>query len=295
MSQSGFSGGLAAGLAIDVQPSPPPRRKPGNRSRRQELELKLAALEKDYADLHAGLVEAAQVYRRLCAPRLVRRDDFEIASETFAARHLPGDFFAVEETGDCVLLALGDISGKGLAAGMWTTLLLGLLGTHSARSAEPHAIVAGVNRDLCGMSLAAPLTSLFLARLDTATGTLDYCSAGHPPALLLRAAGKLESLSEGGAILGVLAEAAFVSGSLELRAGDVLLAYSDGILEAHNYADQEFGFEQLEAQLRRSRSGSADAILFSVLGAVQDFAGACPQADDMSLVVVRRRDLRGNR
>ena len=293
MSQSGFSGALAAGLATDVQPSPPPRRKPGKQERYHELELKLAALQKDYADLHAGLFEAGQVYRRLCAPRLVRRDDFEIASETFAARHLPGDFFTLEETGDGVTLALGDISGKGLAAGMWITLLLGLIATRSAASAEPHAIVTGVNRDLCRMSLGSPLASLFLASLDSATGTLDYCSAGHPPALLLRADGKLESLSEGGPLLGVVPEASFVSGSVELRIGDVLVTYSDGILEARNYADQEFGFEQLEAQLRRARSGSADAILFSVLGAVQDFAGACPQADDMSLVVVRRRSPRG--
>jgi len=292
MSQSGFSGPLAAGVAPAVRASPPPR-KSENRSRYEELELKLAALRKDYADLHASLFEAAQVYRRLCAPRLVRHGDFDIASETFAARHLPGDFFTVEETDDNVTLALGDISGKGLAAGMWITLLLGLVGTHSGASAEPHAIVAGVNGDLCRMSLGAPLASLFLAKLDSTTGTLDYCSAGHPPALLLRADGKLESLSEGGPLLGVVPEASFVSGSAEVRIGDVLLVYSDGVLEARDYADQEFGFEHLEAQLRRARSGSADAILFSVLGAVQDFAGACPQGDDMSLVAVRRRDPRG--
>lgn len=199
----------------------------------------------------------------------------------------------MEETGGSVTLVLGDICGKGLAAGMWITLLLGLVGAHSAASAEPQAIVAGVNRDLCRMSLGSPLASLLLARLDPATGMLDYCSAGHPPALLLRADGKLELLSEGGPLLGVVPEASFVSGSVELRVGDILLAYSDGILEARNYADQEFGFEHLEGQLRHARSGSADAILFSVLGAVQDFAGACPQADDMSLVVVRRGDSQG--
>ena len=289
MSQSGFSGGLAAGLAIDSQPLVPPRPRSRKRPRHEELELKLAALRKDYADLHAGLFEAAQVYRRLCAPRLVRHGDFEIANEVFAARHLPGDFFTLAETGNGVTLALGDISGKGLAAGMWITLLLGLVGTHTAASEEPQVIVTGVNGDLCRMSLGAPLASLFLARLDSVTGMLHYCSAGHPPALLLRADGKLESLSEGGPLLGVVPEASFVSGRVELRVGDVLLAYSDGILEARNYADQEFSFEHLEAQLRRARGGSAEAVLFSVLGAVQDFAGACPQADDMSVVVVRRR------
>lgn len=287
MSHTGFSGALAAGLLVDIQSSPG-HLETGERSRYQELELKLGALQKDYADIHASLFEAAQVYRRLCAPRLVRHGNFEIASETFAARHLPGDFFTVEETGDGVTLALGDISGKGLAAGMWITLLLGLVGTHTAASAEPQAIVAGVNRDLCGLPLGAPLTSLFLARLDTETGMLDYCSAGHPPALLLHTDGSVELLSEGGPLLGVVPEAGFVSGRTELMFGDVLLVYSDGILEARNHADEEFGVEHLEARLRRARNGSADAALFSVLGAVQDFAGAEQQADDISLVVVRK-------
>lgn len=292
MSQSAFSDGWARALECDVYPSPPLQRKSATPSRHDELELKLAALQREHADLHAALFEATQVYRRLCARRLVRHGAFEIASETFAARHLPGDFFTLEERGDGVLLALGDISGKGLAAGMWTTLFLGLLGTHSALSVEPHVIVTGVNRDLCGMSIGAPLTSLFLARLDSATGFFEYCSAGHPPALLLRADGELESLSEGGPLLGVVPEACFVSGKVQLQMGDVLLTYSDGVIEAHNYADEEFGLEQLEAQLLRVRSAAANAVLFSVLGAVQDFAGASRQADDMSLVVVRRAGLR---
>ena len=290
MSQSALSRGLAKSLPPDVPHSS--RRKPGSHADR-ELEAKLASLQKDYSDLHAALFQATQVYRRLCAPRMVRHRDFHIASETFAARHLPGDFFNVRESGEGVILTLGDITGKGLAAGMWTTLLLGLVGTHSRRIGEPQAIVTGVNGDLCRLSLGAPLVSLFLGRLDGETGILDYCSAGHPAALLLRTDGQLESLSEGGPLLGVIPEARFVSGRVELRVGDVLLVYSDGVLEARNHADQEFGLEQLETELRRRRGGSADEILFSVLGAVQDFAGACPQADDMSLVVVRRSGPQG--
>ena len=288
MSQSLSSGALAAGLAVDVEASALPYRKLGETTREQDLELKLAELRRDYADLHASLFEASQVYRRLCAPRLVRHGKFEIASETFAARHVPGDFFTIAESGDSAMLALGDISGKGLAAGMWTTLLLGLLDIHREFSSAPERIVAAMNRDLCRGSIGAPLSTLFLAQLNSETGVLDYCSAGHPPALLLRADGNLEPLSEGGPVLGVVPDALFVRGSVALRYGDVLLAYSDGILEAHNYGDEEFGIEQLEEQLRSVRNGFADAILFSMLGAVQDFVGGCPQADDMSLVVVRR-------
>lgn len=286
MSQTRFNSGLATRRAVDLQ-APPRRRRP-TATPRQELELKLAALQKDYADLHTAIFEAAQVHRRLCAPRLVRQGDFEIASEIFAVRHLPGDFFTVKTTSAGVILALGDICGKGLAAGMWTTHLVGLVATHAAVSSEPEAIVGGVNRDVCGMGSVVPLASLFLAKLDPITGKLDYCSAGHPPALLLRANGELELLSDGGLLLGVTSNAPYTSGRVELRSGDVLLTYSDGVLESVNKADEEFGYARIEAQLRRAQTSSADAILFSVLGAVQDFAATRPLVDDMSLAIVRR-------
>jgi sigma-B regulation protein RsbU (phosphoserine phosphatase) len=134
----------------------------------------------------------------------------------------------------------------------------------------------------------APLTSLFMARLDPSRGTLDYCSAGHPPTLLLRSDGRLESLAEGGMLLGMAADAFFTRGRVELDPGDVLVAYSDGVTESRNGADEEFGDERFEAQLRLARAGTADAVLFSVLAAVQDFAAPHALADDTSLVVVRR-------
>src|SRR2546421_6971248 len=254
-------------------------------AKRTELEARFTALQKDYADLHTAIFEAAQVHRRLCAPRLVRYGDFEIASEIFAVRHLPGDFFTVEETDNGVLLALGDICGKGLAAGMWTTHLVGLVATQAAATCEPESIVAGINRDVCRMT-SVPLASLFLARLDPISGRLDYCSAGHPPALLLRANGELESLSHGGLLLGVLPAAAYVSGSVEFGQGDVLLVYSDGLIESVNETGEEFGIARLEEHLRQTRTASADTMLFSLLGAVQDFAATRSLVDDMSLVIV---------
>jgi sigma-B regulation protein RsbU (phosphoserine phosphatase) len=267
---------------------------------RQELEVKLAQLQKDYAELHTAIFEAAQVHRRLCAPRLVRYGEFEIASEIFAVRHLAGDFFTIKESNNGVILTLGDICGKGLAAGMWTTHLVGLVGARAAVHSEPEAIVAGVNRDVCLMASMVPLASLFVAKLDPISGRLEYCSAGHPPALLLRANGEVELLSEGGLLLGVVAAAPYVRGSVELGPGDVLLAYSDGVLESLNKSEEEFGRGRLEQQLRRATitSGSsraesdhvlsAEGVLFSVLAAVQDFAATHPIVDDMSLVIIRR-------
>jgi phosphoserine phosphatase RsbU/P len=278
--------GLATRRAREI--SVVPARRSLAVTRRQELEARLELLQKDYADLHTAIFEAAQVHRRLCAPRLVRYGDFEIASEIFAVRHLAGDFFTIKNSSHGVIMALGDICGKGLSAGMWTTHLVGLCATRAAVSSVPESIVAGVNRDLCLMGSSIPLASLFLARLDPISGRLEYCSAGHPPALLLRANGKLELLTAGGLLLGVIAAAPYARGSVEMGVGDVLLAFSDGVLESVNNADEEFGYRRIEAQLRSAQFGSADSILFSVLGAVQDFAAARPLMDDMTLAIIRR-------
>ena len=287
MSQARINHGFATRREIDVQLYPAPAKHPP-RARRRDLENKIAALQQDYAELHTAIYEAAQVHRRLCAPRLVRHGDFEIASEIFAVRHLPGDFFTVQETADGLTMALGDICGKGLAAGMWTTYLVRLIAAQTATSRGPDAIVAGVNREICSRESFLPLASLFLASLNTATGVFNYCSAGHPSAFLLRADGHLETLSEGGMLLGAMCTAPYVSGCFELDAGDVLLVYSDGITESENSQGEEFGDARLEEQLRGGHAGDANAVLFSVLGAVQDFAAANPLIDDMSVAVVRR-------
>jgi serine phosphatase RsbU (regulator of sigma subunit) len=299
MSQSTFKVGVGTGRALDIRAYPSRRRRNSGAVPRQELEVRLADLQKMYAELHTEIFEAAQVHRHLCAPRQLHFGNFEIASEIFAVRHLPGDFFTVEEKNG-VIFALGDICGKGLAAGMWTTHVVGLVGAHAAATSAPEQIVAGVNRDLCLIKSLMPLASLFLARLDPIAGVLEYCSAGHPPALLLRASGELEFLSEGGMLLGVVPETPYNKGFVKLNSGDVLVVYSDGITDSTNCAGEEFGEARLHDQLRHAHAGiahtqpngalvsPANEMLFSVLGAVQDFAAACPLVDDMSLAIIRR-------
>jgi serine phosphatase RsbU (regulator of sigma subunit) len=274
MSAAAFKGALAA---VTIKPRNPVH----------EIEQKLETLQKNYAELNAAIFEASQVHRRLCAPSLVHFGPFDIASEIFAVRHLPGDFFTIEQTDRGLVFALGDIGGKGLAAGMWVTHLIGLIRTHTAVSSDPASIAAAVNRDIARLAEVEPLSTMFIGRLDSNSGTLDYCSAGHPAALLLRADARLESLSEGGPVLGVVPSASFSRGTVQLRSQDVMLVCSDGILESFDEAEREFGVDRLEAEFRSAQGGSAEAILFSVLGAVQDFAAPRPLTDDMTLVIVR--------
>ncbi len=260
----------------------------GLAQRNRTLEDQLATLRREHDDLRAAMYEAAQVQRKLCGPRHVRRAAFELAREIFPVRHVSGDFISVFDLGSDLVFAIGDIAGKGLYAGMWFTHVVSMLRSQVSVSGDPAAALSAINRHLLRTSPEAPLTTLFLARLDVNSGEVTYSNAGHPPALLLRENGELEGLSEGGPLLAVVGDALYVSGRITLQPGDTLLGYSDGIAECRNPSGADFGVERIEAAARLSSAATASGVLFSVLGAAEDFAAGYPREDDMALIVLRR-------
>jgi len=254
------------------------------------LEEQLSRLQREQREIHRALFEAAEVQRRLCPPRQLRLGRFEIACEMFPLSYLSGDFYDVLDLSPATGLAVGDIVGKGLAAGMWFAHILGQIRVHARGSADPAKAVAAINHDLRQLKAEPPLISLFLARLDPRRGELSYCNAGQPPALLLKPDGSTRPLAEGGPLLGAIPQAAFVSGRVSFQPGDTLVVYSDGIVECRNQRGEEFGLAGLENAARRVAGSSAASTLFSLLGAVQDFAGPTPREDDFALMVVRSQD-----
>jgi sigma-B regulation protein RsbU (phosphoserine phosphatase) len=252
------------------------------------LESQLADLRAEHDRLRHSIFEAAHVQRKLCGVRHLRRESFEIASEIFPVRDLSGDFISVFEIEDEVVFAIGDIAGKGLGAGMWFTHLVSMLRLQCAAHRNPAKALANMNRDLLRLGFELPLTSLLLCRLTVKSGEVTYCNAGHPPALLLRRGGQVESLTEGGPLLGALDGASFARGKATLQPGDTLVGYTDGIAECGDGSGADFGMERLLAAAQASCGSSASVTLFSVLGAVEDFAGSRGREDDISLIVVRR-------
>lgn len=256
---------------------------------RSSAEEQLAALQLAFAEVCRELYEAAQMQRQMSGPRLLRRGDFEIAAEIFPVRHLSGDFFNVSELGTTTLLAMGDIAGKGVMAGMWFTHLLGLTRMYGESISDPAQAMAALNQQMCVSAWAPPLTSIFLARLDWTNGDLAYCNAGHPAPVLLRANGDVEFLNVGGLVLGAVASVPFVGARVVLEPGDTLIGFSDGLLECCNEHDEQFGVERVIDKARNALSGEmAPALLFSIIGAAQDFAGTLSRTDDCSMMVVRR-------
>ena len=256
----------------------------------QALKEELAAVRAEQAQLHQAIFEAAQVQRRLCAPRELCWGEFEVAGEIFPVRHLSGDFFKVLDLGSVLGLSVGDIAGKGLSAGLWLAHLTGLIQRCARQHSEPAAAVAEFNRELCEGQGEPPMTALFFARIDPQRGELAYCNAGLPAPLLLRRDRAVESLQEGGPMAGAMREATYGGGRVTLDPGDMLIAYSDGVVECRNSRDEEFDTKRLSTVAGAASNGSANQALFSTLGAVLDFADGCSPADDLTLMVVRRRE-----
>jgi serine phosphatase RsbU (regulator of sigma subunit) len=252
------------------------------------LTEELDTLRRERDGLQQGLFEAAQVQRRFSPPCQLRRGSLEISGEIFPVRHVSGDFLTAFDIGPKTVLGLGDIAGKGLSAGMWFAHMVGLIRIFAGSLGDPAKVAASINNHLTAFAPEPPLTTLFLASVDPKTSELTYCSAGHPAPLVLRQDGSVEWLGAGGPVMGAVPDAEFVNGNAVLNPGDTLLSYSDGLLECPNSRGAEFGLDRLVDATRGGRGSSANALLFSLLGAVRDFAAGEPRVDDLALMVVRR-------
>jgi serine phosphatase RsbU (regulator of sigma subunit) len=180
------------------------------------LQEDIYSLLRERADLHAQVFDATQIQRKLSGPRMLRNGDLQFASEVFAARFLSGDFTTLSQDGPRVLNVLGDIAGKGIAAGMWFTHLAGLLQSYGRPDSNPSRIAAEINRHLCYLRPVAPFVTAFFALTDCQLGKLTYCNAGHFLPILLRADGGTCLLETGGPLLGAIEGAEYQTGELLL-------------------------------------------------------------------------------
>jgi sigma-B regulation protein RsbU (phosphoserine phosphatase) len=154
---------------------------------------------------------------------------------------------------------------------------------HAASS--PQALCASVNQLLCGQMIAGRFVTMAYLRLDAGRGTVAYANAGHNPPLLARATGEVEQLPPSGTVLGVFPDAEYQGGELALRSGDRLLLYTDGISEARDAGDQEFGEERLQASLIRHRHLAAGDLHAAMMDEITCFATSGFQ-DDATLLVI---------
>ena len=223
-------------------------------------------------------------------------------SLAFAAKCVPayqvgGDLYDVFETEDGeVALILGDVSGKGLPAALLMGVVQGAVqasyGTGSSASHEQAA--ERLNHLLCLKTARERFVSLFWCYFDRRHATLRYINAGHLPPLLVRRDGdrsQVIRLDEGGPVLGLLPGARYTQAEVPVMPGDLLVVFSDGILEAANARDEEFGEAGVIAAIERNRDKAPGEICSAILADVKTFLGRELPQDDQTLLVVRLDDV----
>ena len=254
----------------------------------EQARLHQTALEKERLDREMEL--AAEIQQEILPDEMPSIPGFEILGWNRPAQHVGGDYFGFHQLeGDQWALVLGDVSGKGAPAALLVSTLdsaLRLMLDHMGVSPE---MVNRLNRHVFESSAAHKFITMIAAELEPREGALTCLNAGHNPGLLLRASGTIEHLEPGGSPIGMLPDGAFESERLQLGIGDLLCLYSDGITEAVGLDDEEeFEIERLTAVLEQYRDQPLETILESIDAAVTSFAAGQPQADDQTVLLLRR-------
>lgn len=237
---------------------------------------------------------ARQVQMDLLPPASFAVQNLDFAAECVPAWQVGGDFYDVfSGEGGRVAIVLGDVSGKGLPASVVVGLLLGAVRASNwmGGSAEHEASSERLSELIRTRTALERFASLFWGYYEPETQVLRYINAGHPPPLLVRqnAAGEAEvlRLEEGGPVLGVVPGAAYRQGQVSAHAGDLLVVYSDGVVEATNVEGEQFEEDRLRDIIRHNSTKPPVEIRDLVLEQVHRFLGDQRAQDDLTLVVGR--------
>jgi sigma-B regulation protein RsbU (phosphoserine phosphatase) len=222
-------------------------------------------------------------------PPFPERTEFEIYAKMIPARAVGGDFydfFLIDE--NRLGVVIGDVAGKGIPAAIIMAVSRTLVKATALQGFRAADCLRQVNRLLCADYSAGLFVTLFYAILDTATGSTDYCIAGHQPPYVLRASGEVAPLEHpGGLVLGVSSQGEYHGGEVDLAPGDSLFLYTDGVSEAMDGERNLFSETRLQAALKHFSTEATDALVRKIVSQVREFCDGQPQTDDIAVLALR--------
>jgi sigma-B regulation protein RsbU (phosphoserine phosphatase) len=231
------------------------------------------------------LQRAREIQESLLPKVIPQLPGFEVASAWQPARAVGGDYFDVLKLDENRLaICIADVSGKGVPAALLMANVQASLRASVRDLDSPACVCSIINGMLCESIAADKFVTFFCGVLDAGTRTFRYCNAGHPYPILV-SSGAVRTLDQGGAVLGVFAAWTYQDSSVDLRSGDRLLLFTDGITEAEALNGEEFGMEKVAAFAKAHAANSAAKINKQLLAQVTEFCGAQFQ-DDATLLVL---------
>jgi serine phosphatase RsbU (regulator of sigma subunit) len=234
----------------------------------------------------------ARMVQTAMLPRVIPSlQELAIAARSLPAKEVGGDYFDFMELRDgrCVV-AIADVSGKGLHAALLMSALRAGLRTLVDEDPDLAAITTRLNRLILDCSDRFNYITFVLGLLDPRGATFQYVNAGHNPPAIIHAGGEVHEEPPGDLVLGVLPEVSYRARQLELEPGDILVLYTDGMTEQHGLGDADFGLERLAAVINAHAATDVHLALDRAFKAVADFSGADGQYDDQTMVLLRRQE-----
>ena len=251
----------------------------------EELKSATAARER----LEGELRIAHAIQMDLVPKEVVRRQGIDLAALLEPAREVGGDFYDFFELdGDRLVLAIGDVSGKGVSAALYMAGAARLLRALLREQGDPGLALTRLNAELSAGSASSMFVTLFVAVVHVPTGVCLTGNGGHNPPFVTHLNGSVEPLPViPGFVVGPKRGLTYRSGTYALRPGDTLVLYTDGVTEAFDRDEEMFGTERTAASLSRSASLGCKATVQGLRTAVADFSDGAPQSDDITILAFR--------
>jgi phosphoserine phosphatase RsbU/P len=254
--------------------------------RKWRQQSRLDAENRTFSDkMQQEMTESQEIQEALLPKGLPHIDGFEIAVAWKPARAVGGDYFDVlkfsdRHTGICI----ADVAGKGVPAALLMSNVQAVLKSFASESVAPSEVCSRVNSIMCDNIVAHRFITCFYALLDTQNQKLSYTNAGHCPPMLMRD-GSCMRMKEGGPVLGIFPEDRYLQEEIQLRSGDCLALFTDGVTEARNASGDEFGEDRLQELLTVGQRLHAAELRDRITTAVAEFSEDNAQ-DDATLMVI---------
>lgn len=232
---------------------------------------------------------AQNIQENLLPKEVPVSDCYQFAGKSIPAKEVGGDYYDFISLKDGrIAFCLGDISGKGIPASLLMANLQASLRGQALIGNECKNSVAFANNILFHNTDPSRYATLFYSILDKNDNKITYCNAGHNSPFLFSIDKQFQRLNTGGIIVGMIPDFDYTEESIEFKLNDVLILYSDGVTEAMNHSEDEFGEERLEESIRRNLHLNANEILKAIFRDVELFTSGASQSDDITMVIVKR-------
>lgn len=235
------------------------------------------------------LVIAEDIQRNLIPEKVPRIDGYDLAAYYHPCKQIGGDYYDFYQLNhERLYFVVGDVSGHGIPSSLIVSSMQAFIYSQIQEQKSLHALIQNLNSYLVNTLITGKFTTLFIGSLALGTGALNYINAGHNPPVLLKENGDHELLTKGGPLVGMIEDITYISGYTELQDGDMLAVLTDGVTEAMNEEEEEFGDDRFLEIVKRESHLPLLGIMLKIFNALRRHCNGVPYNDDITLLFIKK-------